>query len=79
VRYETTLSNLKQVKARSGRVIAVVIECDDEIQGAADHVMFIPRLPEMLLPILEVIPLLLLAYHVALRRGCDLAKSVTVE
>jgi glucosamine--fructose-6-phosphate aminotransferase (isomerizing) len=70
---------LKQVKARSGRVIALVIEGDDEIQGAAGHVMFIPRLPEMLLPILEVLPLSLLAYNVALRRGCDLAKSVTVE
>ena len=85
VRYEKTLSNLKEVKARSGRVIALASEGDEEIREAADHVIFIPRAPEMLAPILEIVPLQLLAYHIAVRRGCDvdqprnLAKSVTVE
>ncbi len=85
VRYEKTLSNLKEVKARSGRVIALATEGDDEIAEAADHVIYVPAAPELLLPILEIIPLQLLAYHIAVRRGCDvdqprnLAKSVTVE
>ncbi len=85
VRYEKTVSNLKEVKARSGRVIAVASEGDEEITGDADQVLYIPGAPEMLLPILEIVPLQLLAYHIALRRGCDvdqprnLAKSVTVE
>ncbi|HZR31068.1 MAG TPA: glutamine--fructose-6-phosphate transaminase (isomerizing), partial [Terriglobales bacterium] len=85
VRYEKTLSNLKEVKARSGQVIAIANEGDEEIADSADHVLWIPQAPEMLLPILEVVPLQLLAYHVAVRRGCDvdqprnLAKSVTVE
>jgi glucosamine--fructose-6-phosphate aminotransferase (isomerizing) len=85
VRYEKTLSNLKEVKARSGKVIAIASEGDDEIRDAADHVLYVPRAPELLLPILEIVPLQLLAYHIAVRRGCDvdqprnLAKSVTVE
>ena len=85
VRYEKTLSNLKEVKARSGRVIALATEGDEEIAEAADQVLWIPPAPELLLPILEVVPLQLLAYHIAVRRGCDvdqprnLAKSVTVE
>jgi glucosamine--fructose-6-phosphate aminotransferase (isomerizing) len=85
VRYEKTLSNLKEVKARSGTVIAVATEGDEEIKEAADHVVFVPPAPELLLPILEIVPLQLLAYHIAVRRGCDvdqprnLAKSVTVE
>jgi len=85
VRYEKTLSNLKEVKARSGQVIAVATEGDEEIREAADHVLWIPPAPELLLPILEIVPLQLLAYHIAVRRGCDvdqprnLAKSVTVE
>ncbi len=85
VRYEKTLSNLKEVKARSGRVIAVATEADEEIREAADHVIYIPPAPELLLPILEIVPLQMLAYHIAVRRGCDvdqprnLAKSVTVE
>ena len=85
LRYEKTISNLKEVKARSGRVIAVATEGDEDIAEAADHVIFIPPAPEMLLPILEIVPLQLLAYHIAVRRGCDvdqprnLAKSVTVE
>ncbi len=85
VRYEKTLSNLKEVKARSGTVIAVATEGDEEIKEAADHVIYVPQAPELLSPILEVVPLQLLAYHIAVRRGCDvdqprnLAKSVTVE
>jgi len=85
VRYDKTLSNLKEVKARSGRVIAVATEGDEEIREAADHTLFVPAAPELLSPILEIVPLQLLAYHIAVRRGCDvdqprnLAKSVTVE
>src|SRR5450432_3250328 len=85
VRYEKTCSNLKEVKARSGQVIALATEGDDEIKESADHVIYVPQAPEELLPILEIVPLQLLAYHIAVRRGCDvdqprnLAKSVTVE
>jgi glucosamine--fructose-6-phosphate aminotransferase (isomerizing) len=84
-RYEKTSSNLKEVKARSGVVIALATEGDEEIKEAADHVLYIPPAPEELSPILEIVPLQLLAYHIAVRRGCDvdqprnLAKSVTVE
>jgi glutamine---fructose-6-phosphate transaminase (isomerizing) len=84
-RYEKTISNLKEVKARSGQVIALATEGDEEIKEAADHVLYIPPAPEELAPILEIVPLQLLAYHIAVRRGCDvdqprnLAKSVTVE
>jgi glucosamine--fructose-6-phosphate aminotransferase (isomerizing) len=85
LRYEKTISNLKEVKARSGVVIALATEGDEEIKEAADHVLYIPSAPEELSPILEIVPLQLLAYHIAVRRGCDvdqprnLAKSVTVE
>jgi glucosamine--fructose-6-phosphate aminotransferase (isomerizing) len=85
LRYEKTLSNLKEVKARSGKVIAIATEGDEEIRESADHVFFVPPAPELLSPILEIVPLQLLAYHIAVRRGCDvdqprnLAKSVTVE
>jgi len=85
LRYEKTISNLKEVKARSGQVIALATEGDQEIKHDADHVLYIPPAPDELLPILEIIPLQLLAYHIAVRRGCDvdqprnLAKSVTVE
>jgi glucosamine--fructose-6-phosphate aminotransferase (isomerizing) len=84
-RYEKTMSNVKEVKARGGKVIAVAIEGDEEIKDSVDHVLYVPHAPELLLPILEVVPLQLLAYHIAVRRGCDvdqprnLAKSVTVE
>jgi glutamine---fructose-6-phosphate transaminase (isomerizing) len=86
LRYEKTLSNIQEVKARSGIIIAVV--CDDdreEVGKMADYLIAIPHADELLLPILEIVPLQLLAYHVAVRRGCDvdqprnLAKSVTVE
>ena len=85
LRYEKTMSNLKEVKARSGVVIGLATEGDEEIREAADHVIYIPPAPEELSPILEIVPLQLLAYHIAVRRGCDvdqprnLAKSVTVE
>jgi glucosamine--fructose-6-phosphate aminotransferase (isomerizing) len=85
LRYEKTLSNIQEVTARSGKVIAVAIEDDEEIRQLVDHVLYVPPAPELLLPVLEVVPLQLLAYHIAVRRGCDvdqprnLAKSVTVE
>jgi glucosamine--fructose-6-phosphate aminotransferase (isomerizing) len=85
LKYEKTLSNIQEVTARSGRVIAIAIEGDQTIAQLVDHVIYIPQCPELLLPILEVVPLQLLAYHIAVRRGCDvdqprnLAKSVTVE
>jgi glutamine---fructose-6-phosphate transaminase (isomerizing) len=85
VRYEKTISNLQEVKARSGIVIALATEGDREIAEDADHVLYVPEAPEELSAILEIVPLQLLAYHIAVRRGCDvdqprnLAKSVTVE
>jgi glutamine---fructose-6-phosphate transaminase (isomerizing) len=85
LKYEKTLSNIQEVTARSGRVIAIAIQGDDEICNHVEHTIYIPPAPELLLPILEVVPLQLLAYHIAVRRGCDvdqprnLAKSVTVE
>ncbi len=85
LKYEKTLSNIQEVTARSGRVIAIATEGDTHIHQLVEHVLEIPAAPELLLPILEVVPLQLLAYHIAVRRGCDvdqprnLAKSVTVE
>ena len=85
LRYEKTLSNIQEVTARSGKVIAVATEGDKQIQELVDHVIFVPAAGELLLPLIEIVPLQLLAYHVAVRRGCDvdqprnLAKSVTVE
>jgi len=83
--YEKTVSNIQEVKAREGIVVAIVTEGDSEASKVADYVIPIPSTNELLLPILEVVPLQLLAYHIAVRRGCDvdqprnLAKSVTVE
>jgi glutamine---fructose-6-phosphate transaminase (isomerizing) len=85
LRYEKTISNLQEVKARDGIVIAVVTEGDKLARDTADHVIELPAAPELIAPLLEVVPLQLLAYHIAVRRGCDvdqprnLAKSVTVE
>ncbi len=85
LRYEKTLSNIQEVTARSGRVIAVATEGNKQIRELVEHVIFVPQAPELLAPLLEVVPLQLLAYHIAVRRGCDvdqprnLAKSVTVE
>jgi glucosamine--fructose-6-phosphate aminotransferase (isomerizing) len=83
--YEKTVSNITEVKAREGRVLAIVTEGDTEIADLVDHVIEVPAAPDILSPILSVVPLQLLAYHIAVRRGCDvdqprnLAKSVTVE
>jgi len=85
LRYEKTLSNIQEVTARSGRVIAVATEGDTTIGGLVEHVIAIPPAPELLVPLIEIVPLQLLAYYIAVRRGCDvdqprnLAKSVTVE
>ena len=85
MRYEKTLSNIQEVTARSGQVVAVAIEGDERIRQLVEHVIYVPHAPELLLPLIEVVPLQLLAYHIAVRRGCDvdqprnLAKSVTVE
>ena len=84
-RYEKSVSNIKEVKARDGVVIAIATEKDHLAREASDHVIELPPAPEILAPLLEIIPLQLLAYHIAVRRGCDvdqprnLAKSVTVE
>ena len=83
--YKKTLANIQEVKARRGRVIAVSTAQDDEIHELADEVMIVPRTMPALMPVLAVVPLQLLAYHIAVMRGCDvdqprnLAKSVTVE
>ena len=85
VLYEKTLSNMQEVKAREGRVIAIGTEGDTQAAKVADGVIEVPAAPDLLSPILEIVPLQLLAYHIAVRRGCDvdqprnLAKSVTVE
>ena len=85
VLYEKTLSNMQEVKARQGIVIAIATQGDGEVAKIADHVIEVPPAGELVLPILEIVPLQLLAYHIAVRRGCDvdqprnLAKSVTVE
>jgi len=82
---EKMLNNIEEVKAREGTVIALASEGDGELAAKADHVLFIPETHPLLSPILAVVPLQLLAYHIALRRGCDvdqprnLAKTVTVE
>ncbi|WP_420236696.1 glutamine--fructose-6-phosphate transaminase (isomerizing) [Telmatobacter bradus] len=85
LRYEKTLSNIQEVTARSGRVIAIATEGDDKIASLVEHVISIPEVPELLSPLIEIVPLQLLSYYIAVRRGCDvdqprnLAKSVTVE
>jgi glutamine---fructose-6-phosphate transaminase (isomerizing) len=83
--YEKTLSNIQEVKAREGLVVALATEGNEEVRKLADYLIEIPPCTDLLTPILEVVPLQLLAYHIAVRRGCDvdqprnLAKSVTVE
>lgn len=83
--YEKIVSNIQEVKARKGRVIAVVTEGDDLLPTMVDHVIHVPDTNEILMPLISVIPLQLLSYHVAVMRGCNvdqprnLAKSVTVE
>ncbi len=83
--YDKVVSNIEEVKARKGRIIAVATEGDDDIRKYCDHVLYVPSCPEPFQPILTVVPLQLLAYHAAVARGCNvdkprnLAKSVTVE
>jgi len=83
--YTKILSNMQEVKARGGRIIAVTSEGNGELAGLADHVLRVPASAPLVSPVLTVIPLQLLAYHIAVLRGCDvdrprnLAKSVTVE
>ena len=83
--YPKMLSNIQEVKARGASVIAVVTEGDVDAARLADHVIEVPETPELLSPVVVTVPLQLLAYHVAVLRGCDvdqprnLAKSVTVE
>jgi glucosamine--fructose-6-phosphate aminotransferase (isomerizing) len=87
--FDKVMSNLEEIKARGGPVIAIAAEGDDETTGyvleRADEVIFVPDVPDYLQPLVAVVPLQLLAYHIALLRGCDvdkprnLAKSVTVE
>lgn len=83
--YDKVMSNLEEIKARGGPVIAIAAEGDERIAEVADDVVYIPQIHEFLQPIVSIIPLQLLAYHIAVLRGCDvdkprnLAKSVTVE
>jgi glutamine---fructose-6-phosphate transaminase (isomerizing) len=83
--YEKIVSNIEEVKARKGKIIAIVTEGDEEVKNLADFVIEIPVTEELLVPLLATIPLQLLAYHIAVMRGCsidqprNLAKSVTVE
>ncbi len=83
--YEKMMSNIEQVKARGGTVIALGSEGDEELARQADHVLYLPQASPLLMPVLTAIPLQFFAYHIAVRRGCDvdqprnLAKTVTVE
>ncbi len=83
--YEKVVSNIMEVKARKGKIIAIVSEGDEDVRAIADYCIEIPECDELLVPLLATIPLQLLSYHIALLRGCNvdqprnLAKSVTVE
>jgi glucosamine--fructose-6-phosphate aminotransferase (isomerizing) len=83
--YDKMVSNIEQVKAREGTVIALATEGDEELARKVDHVVHLPQAAPLLMPMLTAIPLQLFAYHIAVRRGCDvdqprnLAKTVTVE
>jgi glucosamine--fructose-6-phosphate aminotransferase (isomerizing) len=83
--YDKVMSNLEEIKARGGPVIAIVCEGDTRVADVADDVIEVPHVDDFLQPVLSIIPLQLLAYHIAVLRGCDvdkprnLAKSVTVE
>ena len=83
--YDKVVSNIQEVKARNGKIIAIVTEGDETVKEMADHVIEIPETEEFLDPLISVIPLQLLSYHIAVMRGCNvdqprnLAKSVTVE
>jgi glucosamine--fructose-6-phosphate aminotransferase (isomerizing) len=83
--YEKIVSNVQEVKARKGKIIAVVNKGDTQIRALADHIIEVPETEEVLSPLVTIVPLQLLAYHIAIMRGCNvdqprnLAKSVTVE
>jgi glucosamine--fructose-6-phosphate aminotransferase (isomerizing) len=83
--FDKVMSNLEEIRARGGPVIAVACEGDDDVAHLADDIIVVPEAPDYLQPMIAVVPLQLLAYHIALLRGCDvdkprnLAKSVTVE
>jgi glucosamine--fructose-6-phosphate aminotransferase (isomerizing) len=83
--YEKVVSNIQEVKARKGKIIAIVTEGDVHVRAMADHIIEIPAADEVLVPLLATIPLQLLSYFIAVMRGCNvdqprnLAKSVTVE
>jgi glucosamine--fructose-6-phosphate aminotransferase (isomerizing) len=83
--YDKIMGNIEEVKARGGRILAIASEGDQEIAKKVDHVIYIPATLPALTPVLSVLPLQLLAYHIAVIRGCNvdqprnLAKSVTVE
>ncbi len=83
--YEKVVSNIQEVKARKGKIIAIVTEGDQTVKALADHIIEVPETEEMLVPLIATIPLQLLSYHIAVMRGCNvdqprnLAKSVTVE
>ncbi len=83
--YEKTLANLAMIRARQGPVIALATVGDEQIAKVADDVIYLPKTPEPLCPLLAIVPLQLFAYHIAVQRGCDvdkprnLAKSVTVQ
>ena len=85
LRYKRTLDVMKEVRSRRGPLVAVATHGDTEVPAIADHVFFVPSAPELLLPIMEVIPLQLFAYHVAVKKGCDvdhprnLVKAVVTE
>jgi len=85
LRYEKNVANIKGFKRQSARVIAIASEGDEGMRELADHTIFVPRAPELLSPILEIVPLQLFAYYMAVRKGLDvdrprnLVKSVTLE
>jgi len=83
--YEKVISNIEEVRARGGRVLVIATEGDSGVRARADKVIYVPDTHPLLTPLLSVVPLQLLAYYIAVQRGCDvdqprnLAKSVTVE
>ncbi len=83
--YEKVVSNIQEIKAREGKIIAIVNEGDDVVSKIADHIIEVPRVDERLSPLVTTIPLQLISYHIAVMRECNvdqprnLAKSVTVE
>jgi len=85
IRYEKNMANIRSFKQQAARVIAIGSEGDEQLRQLADHTIFVPQAPELLLPLLEIVPLQLFAYYMAVRRGLDvdrprhLVKSVTLE